>query len=164
MICIGFCLVPFVIKYLAMDLFRIEKNKSTTFHFFLFDEKRKQNLVIDYKKWKNAPLKYMNVLTKYSYLETIEIHTIVTISLVFLRHESTIMFIILAVTLIVSILEHFRRSSNKRNSALTSKKKRTVKKKNYLQKLMLFYVKMYWGFIFFYQIMILLNSAAQLKI
>jgi hypothetical protein len=115
MICVGFCLVPFVIKYFTLHLFRIEKTKENVFHKYLFDDKRKQNLIIDYKKWKNAPLKSLNVLTKYAYLETIEIHTIGTIALIFVHEETTVMFIILAVTLTVSIFEHFRRQSHKRS-------------------------------------------------
>lgn len=71
------------------------------------------------------------------------------------------MFIILAVTLVVSIFEHFRRGS-KRTKSLTGKKE--AKKKNYLEKLMIMYVKMYWSFVFFYQGLVLINNAGELKI
>lgn len=158
--CIGFMILPMVVRYNCINLCLIKRRKDDNFHFYLFDSDRRRNLVIDYKKWKNAPLKMTNFLTKYSYMETLEIHTIVTIIMIFSNRDSLAFNMILIVTLLISIFEHFRKNSRRlrvekdgRNSKLK------INSRNYLYKFMNFYVKSYWLMLLSYHVLQLIYTA-----
>lgn len=163
-ICVAFSLSLYVIKYVVLFLLEIQKTTSEAFHSKLLDEKGKVSLVIDYKKWKNAPMGFMNSLTKYVNLDTIEFHTIITLCLTFMTEEGISRFPTLAATMIVSILQHYRRSSKRSGDRKKAAgKKSNIRKRNYIEKMLNFYVKMYWVIIVVFHLLILLNNVLGLN-
>ena len=71
-------------------------------------------MVLDYQKWKNCPLKFINFLRKYTFLHTMEIHNFVTVGLmVFFEAQGYTFGLVIWVTFMVSFYEHFRKGTNR---------------------------------------------------
>lgn len=113
LIFLGFATIPIIVFYATVSLFEIKVKKNDIFHKYLYNRERSRFLVIDYKKWRNRPLRLTNFLHKYVYIETLEIHNIVTITvLLLLKTDQNIASIVmLSIGFIVSFYDHFRKMS-----------------------------------------------------
>jgi hypothetical protein len=134
----AFAMVPISVWISVKFLFREKLKKKEMFHFYLFDQQRKRNIIIDFKKWKNSAISFLNIIYKTIYLNSIETHSLMTIVLIVLFYKQLYTFVFLY-TLGISIYEHFKTENRESGK---------VVKNEYMKRLMKIYV-----YIFFVTVM-----------
>lgn len=140
---LGFCILPIMAWYVNIKLFCIKFSRKNIFHSYLYDKTRKRNLILNFKKWKNAPLKFTNVITKYGYINILETHSIITVpAIIYCARQNTM--IALLFTLCVSIFQHFRKTSKRAFENTDSRNTKIETRQKFLKTILRIYCGIYW--------------------
>jgi hypothetical protein len=142
----AFAMVPISVWMSVKFLFREKLKKKEIFHFYLFDQQRKRNIIIDFKRWKNSAISFLNIIYKTIYLNSIETHSLMTIILVVLFYKQLYTLVFLY-TLGISIYEHFKTDNRESGK---------VVKNEYMKRLMRIYVYIFFTTVLQYHLIVLL--------
>jgi hypothetical protein len=105
--CMGFATIPVFVWTTTKFLFREKLSQKEHFHFYLFDQNRKRNIVIDYKKWRRSPLNFVNNIYKSVYTNALALHTFGVILILIAMWKDWFIMVFLF-TLMISIYENFK--------------------------------------------------------
>jgi hypothetical protein len=148
--CIGFATIPVFIWTTTKFLFREKLSKKEHFHFYLFDQNRKRNIVINYKMWRKSPLNFLNNVYKSVYTNALAMHTFALI-LILISFWKDWFISVFLFTLIISIYEHFKPENSDQDTIMG------MSRKAFLVNITKVYSYMYWGLLAVYHFMNLMG-------
>jgi hypothetical protein len=106
-VCVSIALLPYFIWLTTLVLFRQTIHKTETYHYYLLDNFRKRNLVIDYIRWKESTWRFINYYYKTAFTSPVEIYAMFSMFcyMVFWRN---LFLPLLILTMGLVLTEHFR--------------------------------------------------------
>jgi hypothetical protein len=156
-VCLGFSTIPIFVWTTTKYLFREKVTLKDHFHFYLYDQNRRRNIVIDYKQWRKSPLSVLNNIYKSVYTNALASHTFILIlTLIALWKDWFIMVFLF--TLAISIYEHFKSDSGGDSDTIMG-----MSRKTYLVLITKIYLYMYWVLLGVYHVMDLLGMIETFK-
>jgi hypothetical protein len=144
--CVGFATIPVFVWTTTKFLFREKLSKKDHFHFYLFDQNRKRNIVINYKLWRKSTLNFLNNIYKTVYTNALALHTFVLILILISLWKDWFVSVFLF-TLMISIYEHFKPENSDQDTIMG------LTRNTFLLYITKVYTYMYWGLLAVYHIM-----------
>jgi hypothetical protein len=143
---LGFAIIPIFVWLTSKALFRQKLKKRNLYHFYLYDQQRKMNVIIDYKKWRSSSLQLLNPMFKSLYINSVELHTtVIMICLMFFWKNFYLALFLY--TLGISAYENFRSSQDEDTKA---------NREFFLKWVMRIFIFLYWAMIFAFHVLELL--------